>query len=114
MIAACTRCFIAALLCLCAASSQDAQITESDSLRFLSPLSLLHFRETDSSVTQSLHLQPGVLGETDLHGKKKSTVEEKKECGRKITAATAGKSQEITKVVSPLFSITITSMCFES
>ncbi|XP_061211241.1 SH2 domain-containing protein 4A isoform X1 [Neopsephotus bourkii] len=54
-------------------------------------------RETDSSVTQSLHLQPGVLGETDLHGNKKSTVEEKKECGRKITAATAGKSQEITK-----------------
>ncbi|KAM4674929.1 SH2 domain-containing protein 4A isoform 2-T2 [Amazona ochrocephala] len=54
-------------------------------------------RETDSSVTQSLHLQPEVLGETDLHGNKKSTVEEKKECGRKITGATTGKSQEITK-----------------
>ncbi|XP_065546137.1 SH2 domain-containing protein 4A isoform X2 [Lathamus discolor] len=54
-------------------------------------------RETDSSVTQSLHLQPGVLGETDLHGNKKSTVEEKKECGRKNTAATAGKCQDITK-----------------
>ncbi|XP_009489560.1 SH2 domain-containing protein 4A [Pelecanus crispus] len=54
-------------------------------------------RETDSSVTWSLHLQPGVLGETDLHGNKKSTVEEKKEGGRKTTAATTGKSQELTK-----------------
>ncbi|KGL90125.1 SH2 domain-containing protein 4A, partial [Charadrius vociferus] len=36
-------------------------------------------RETDFSVTRSLHPQPGVLGETDLHGNKKSTVEEKKE-----------------------------------
>ncbi|KFV98590.1 SH2 domain-containing protein 4A [Eurypyga helias] len=44
-------------------------------------LSPLRFRETDSSVTQSLHPQPGVLGETDLHGNKKSTVEEKKEEG---------------------------------
>ncbi|KFW62392.1 SH2 domain-containing protein 4A [Pygoscelis adeliae] len=36
-------------------------------------------RETDSSVTWSLHPQPGGLGETDVHGNKKSTVEEKKE-----------------------------------
>ncbi|KAM9581065.1 SH2 domain-containing protein 4A [Guaruba guarouba] len=54
-------------------------------------------RENDSSVTRSLRLQPEVLGETDLHGNKKSSVEEKKECGRKMTAATAGKSQELTK-----------------
>ncbi|KAM6401447.1 SH2 domain-containing protein 4A [Pluvialis apricaria] len=54
-------------------------------------------RETDFSVTRCLHPQPGVLGETDLHGNKKSTVEEKKEGGRKTTAATTGKSQELTK-----------------
>ncbi|KFQ55412.1 SH2 domain-containing protein 4A [Nestor notabilis] len=54
-------------------------------------------RDTDSSVTQSLHLQPGVWGETGLHGNKKSTVEEKKECERKITAAITAKSQELTK-----------------
>ncbi|XP_009500055.1 SH2 domain-containing protein 4A [Phalacrocorax carbo] len=54
-------------------------------------------RETDSPVTRSLHPQPGVLGETDLHGNKKSTVEEKKEGGRKTAAATTGKSQEVTK-----------------
>ncbi|XP_076193045.1 SH2 domain-containing protein 4A [Aptenodytes patagonicus] len=54
-------------------------------------------RETDSSVTRSLHPQPGGLGETDLHGNKKSTVEEKKEGGRKTAAATTGKSQELTK-----------------
>lgn len=71
------------------------------------------FRETDFSVTRSLHPQPGVLGETDLHGNKKSTVEEKKEGGRKTTAATTGKSQELTKVVFPLFSITVRNMCFE-
>ncbi|XP_071664368.1 SH2 domain-containing protein 4A isoform X1 [Patagioenas fasciata] len=49
-------------------------------------------REIDSSVTWSL--QPGVPGETDLHGNKSSTVEEKKEKGRKNTAATTGKPQE--------------------
>ncbi|KFZ51209.1 SH2 domain-containing protein 4A [Podiceps cristatus] len=54
-------------------------------------------KETNSSVTQALHPQPGVLAETDLHGNKKSTVEEKKENGRKIAAATTGKSQELTK-----------------
>ncbi|XP_052630205.1 SH2 domain-containing protein 4A [Harpia harpyja] len=54
-------------------------------------------RETDSSVTRSLHPQPGVLSETDLHANKKSTVEEKKENGRKAAAATTGKSQELTK-----------------
>ncbi|KFQ71237.1 SH2 domain-containing protein 4A [Phaethon lepturus] len=54
-------------------------------------------RETDSSVTRSLHPQPRVLGETDLHRNKKSTVEEKKEDGRKTAAATTGKSQELTK-----------------
>ncbi|KAM6076972.1 SH2 domain-containing protein 4A [Chlamydotis macqueenii] len=54
-------------------------------------------RETDSSVTWSLHSQPGVLGETDLHRNKISTVEEKKEGGRKTAAATTGKSQELTK-----------------
>ncbi|KAK2546105.1 Sh2d4a [Columba livia] len=53
-------------------------------------------REIDSSVTRSL--QPGVLGETDLHGNKSSTVEEKKEKGRKNTAATTGKPQELPKV----------------
>ncbi|KFZ62584.1 SH2 domain-containing protein 4A [Antrostomus carolinensis] len=36
-------------------------------------------RETDSSVTRSLNPHPGVLGETDLHRNKKSTLEEKKE-----------------------------------
>ncbi|KFV01273.1 SH2 domain-containing protein 4A, partial [Tauraco erythrolophus] len=36
-------------------------------------------RETDSSLTPSPQPQPGALGETDLHGNKKSTVEEKKE-----------------------------------
>ncbi|KFQ66419.1 SH2 domain-containing protein 4A [Pelecanus crispus] len=60
---------------------REQQVTPSGS----SVLSLLHFRETDSSVTWSLHLQPGVLGETDLHGNKKSTVEEKKE-GEETTA----------------------------
>ncbi|KFQ81232.1 SH2 domain-containing protein 4A [Phoenicopterus ruber ruber] len=54
-------------------------------------------RETNSSVTWSLHPQLGVLGETDVHGNKKSTVEEKKENGRKTAAATTGKSQELTK-----------------
>ncbi|XP_050752089.1 SH2 domain-containing protein 4A [Gymnogyps californianus] len=54
-------------------------------------------RETDSSATRSLHPQPGGLGETDLHGNKKSTVEEKKEGGRKTAAATTGKSQDLTK-----------------
>ncbi|KFP97688.1 SH2 domain-containing protein 4A [Haliaeetus albicilla] len=54
-------------------------------------------RETDSSVTRSLHPQPGVLSETDLHANKKSTVEEKKEDGRKTAAATTGKSQELAK-----------------
>uniref|UniRef100_A0A8C4V667 SH2 domain containing 4A n=1 Tax=Falco tinnunculus TaxID=100819 RepID=A0A8C4V667_FALTI len=54
-------------------------------------------RETDSSVTQSLHPQSGVLGETVLHGNKKNTVEEKKEGVRKSAAATTGKSQELTK-----------------
>ncbi|KAM6362722.1 LOW QUALITY PROTEIN: SH2 domain-containing protein 4A [Alca torda] len=54
-------------------------------------------RETDFSVTRSLHPQPGVLGETDLHGNINSPVEEKKEGGRKTTAATTGKSQELTK-----------------
>uniref|UniRef100_A0A8C0F3M5 SH2 domain containing 4A n=1 Tax=Bubo bubo TaxID=30461 RepID=A0A8C0F3M5_BUBBB len=54
-------------------------------------------RETDSSVTWSLHPQPGVLGETDLYRNKKSTVEEKKEGGRKTAAATTGKSQELAK-----------------
>ncbi|XP_061848190.1 SH2 domain-containing protein 4A isoform X2 [Colius striatus] len=53
-------------------------------------------RETDSPGTQSLHPQQGVLGETDLHGNKKSTVE-KKEDGRKTAAATTGKSQKLTK-----------------
>ncbi|XP_069711586.1 SH2 domain-containing protein 4A [Phaenicophaeus curvirostris] len=54
-------------------------------------------RETDSSVTRSLYPQQGVMGETDLHENKKSTVEEKKEGGRKTAAATTGKSQELTK-----------------
>ncbi|XP_010182812.1 PREDICTED: SH2 domain-containing protein 4A [Mesitornis unicolor] len=54
-------------------------------------------RESDSSVTRSLHPEPGVLGETDLHGIKKTTAEEKKENGRKNTAATTGRSQELTK-----------------
>ncbi|KFR08538.1 SH2 domain-containing protein 4A [Nipponia nippon] len=54
-------------------------------------------RGTDSSVTQSLHPQPGVLDETDLHRNKKSTVEGKKEGGRKTAAATTGKSQGLTK-----------------
>ncbi|XP_040453411.1 SH2 domain-containing protein 4A [Falco naumanni] len=54
-------------------------------------------RETDSSVTQSLHPQSGFLGETVLHGNKKNTVEEKKEGVRKSAAATTGKSQELTK-----------------
>ncbi|XP_008497814.2 SH2 domain-containing protein 4A [Calypte anna] len=54
--------------------------------------------ETDSSVAQSLHPQPGVLGETDLLGNKKSTVEEEKKDGRKsAAAATTGKSWEVTK-----------------
>ncbi|XP_009896363.1 SH2 domain-containing protein 4A [Dryobates pubescens] len=54
-------------------------------------------RETDSSVTWSLHPQPGALGETDLHGKKGCAVEEKKESGRKTAAALPGKSQEPAK-----------------
>ncbi|KAK4817831.1 hypothetical protein QYF61_000666 [Mycteria americana] len=54
-------------------------------------------RETDSSVTQSLHPQAGVLGETDLHGNKKSTVQEKQEGGRKTAATTTGKIQELVK-----------------
>ncbi|KAM6269751.1 SH2 domain-containing protein 4A [Porphyrio hochstetteri] len=54
-------------------------------------------RETDSSVTRSLHPQPAVLGETDLHRNKRRTVEEKEERGRKAAAATTGKSQELTK-----------------
>lgn len=74
-------------------------------------LFLFGFREIDSSVTRSL--QPGVLGETDLHGNKSSTVEEKKEKGRKNTAATTGKPQELPKVVFPLFSIPIGDMCSE-
>ncbi|KAK2519958.1 Sh2d4a [Columba guinea] len=53
-------------------------------------------REIDSSITRSL--QPGVLGETDLHGNKSSTMQEKKEKGRKNTAATTGKPQELPKV----------------
>ncbi|KAM6346737.1 SH2 domain-containing protein 4A [Podargus strigoides] len=54
-------------------------------------------RGTDSSVTQSLHPQPEVLGETHLHGNKKCTVEEKKEGGKKPAAAIPGKNQELTK-----------------
>ncbi|KFP62011.1 SH2 domain-containing protein 4A [Cariama cristata] len=42
-------------------------------------------RETDSSVTRSAHPLPGLLGETDLHGNKKSAVEEKEE-GEETTA----------------------------
>ncbi|KFW75689.1 SH2 domain-containing protein 4A [Manacus vitellinus] len=54
-------------------------------------------RETDSSITWSLHPQPGLLGETDLHENKKSTVQTKEERGRKMTDTTTGKSQELTK-----------------
>ncbi|XP_068869480.1 SH2 domain-containing protein 4A [Aphelocoma coerulescens] len=55
-------------------------------------------RETDSSATWSLHPQPGLLAETDLHGNKKNTAEKKEEHGRKITDIdTTGKSQELTK-----------------
>ncbi|XP_010141982.1 PREDICTED: SH2 domain-containing protein 4A [Buceros rhinoceros silvestris] len=54
-------------------------------------------RETDSSVTRSPHPHPGVLGETDLHWNKKSTVEEMKEGGRKTAMATSEKTQELTK-----------------
>ncbi|XP_014814818.1 PREDICTED: SH2 domain-containing protein 4A [Calidris pugnax] len=54
-------------------------------------------RETGFSVTQPLHRQPRVLGETDLHGNKKSTVEEKNEGGSQTTAATTGKSLEPSK-----------------
>lgn len=67
-------------------------------------LSLLHFRETDSSVTRSLHPHPGVLGETDLHWNRKSTVEETKEGGRKTAMATSEKTRQPTKVVFPSFS----------
>lgn len=74
-------------------------------------LFLFGFREIDSSITRSL--QPGVLGEMDLHGNKSSTVEEKKEKGRKSTAATTGKPQELPKVDFPLFSIHIGDMCSE-
>ncbi|XP_064004648.1 SH2 domain-containing protein 4A [Pogoniulus pusillus] len=54
-------------------------------------------RETDSSVTWSLHPQPGVLGETDLHGKKGCAVTEKKESERRTAATAPGKSQELAK-----------------
>ncbi|XP_009865437.1 PREDICTED: SH2 domain-containing protein 4A [Apaloderma vittatum] len=54
-------------------------------------------RETDSSVIQPLHPQPGVWSETRLHENKNITVEEKKEGGIKTTAATTGKSQELIK-----------------
>ncbi|KFP86650.1 SH2 domain-containing protein 4A, partial [Apaloderma vittatum] len=55
-------------------------------------------RETDSSVIQPLHPQPGVWSETRLHENKNITVEEKKEGGIKTTAATTGKSQELIKM----------------
>ncbi|KFV90019.1 SH2 domain-containing protein 4A [Fulmarus glacialis] len=53
-------------------------------------------RETDSSVTQSLHQQPGVLGETHLHGNKKNTVEEKKEAQRRNSGEETTAPQEAT------------------
>ncbi|XP_420452.1 SH2 domain-containing protein 4A [Gallus gallus] len=54
-------------------------------------------RETDCAVTQSLQPQPEVLGETEVQGKNKNTVEEQKEEARKNTAGTIGKSQELKK-----------------
>lgn len=73
----------------------------------------MHFRETDSSATWSLHPQPGLLDETGLHGNKKNPAEKKEEHGRKMTDTdTTGKSQELTKVVF-YFPITIRNMLFE-
>uniref|UniRef100_A0A8C9EXU1 SH2 domain containing 4A n=1 Tax=Pavo cristatus TaxID=9049 RepID=A0A8C9EXU1_PAVCR len=54
-------------------------------------------RETDRAVTQSLQPQPEVLGETEVQGNNKNTVEEQKEEARKNTAGTIGKSQELKK-----------------
>ncbi|XP_015716779.1 SH2 domain-containing protein 4A isoform X2 [Coturnix japonica] len=54
-------------------------------------------RETDCAVTQSLQPQPEVLGETEVQGNNKNTVEEQKEEARKNTAGTIGKSQELKK-----------------
>ncbi|XP_074397083.1 SH2 domain-containing protein 4A isoform X2 [Zonotrichia albicollis] len=55
-------------------------------------------RDTESSATWSLHPQPGLLAETDLHGNTKNTVEKKEEHGRRMTDIdTTGKSQELTK-----------------
>ncbi|XP_048798248.1 SH2 domain-containing protein 4A isoform X1 [Lagopus muta] len=54
-------------------------------------------RETDCAVTQSPQPQPQVLGETEVQGKNKNTVEEQKEEARKNTAGTIGKSQELKK-----------------
>ncbi|XP_062430442.1 SH2 domain-containing protein 4A [Rhea pennata] len=51
-------------------------------------------RETDSSLTWSLHPQPGVLGRMDVHSNNKSCVEEQKEEGIKSTATTIGKNSE--------------------
>ncbi|KAM9381748.1 SH2 domain-containing protein 4A [Phaethornis superciliosus] len=54
--------------------------------------------ETDSSASQSLHPQLGVLNQTDLHGNKTNSAEEEKKDGRKTAAAaTTGKSWELTK-----------------
>lgn len=63
----------------------------------------LCFRETDCAVTQSPQPQPQVLGETEVQGKNKNTVEEQKEEARKNTAGTIGNSQELKKVVFPFF-----------
>ncbi|XP_025934111.1 SH2 domain-containing protein 4A [Apteryx rowi] len=52
-------------------------------------------RETDSSVTWSLHPQPGVLGGMDVRRNDKSSVQEQKEDGRKTTATTTGKNWEL-------------------
>lgn len=79
----------------------DAWRAESDSLGFLRPVS--RFRETNCSVTPSLHPQLGVLGETDVQGNNKGTLEEQKADDRKTAAATMGKSQELKKVLSPFF-----------
>lgn len=54
-------------------------------------------RETNCSVTPSLHPQLGVLGETDVQGNNKGTLEEQKADDRKTAAATMGKSQELKK-----------------
>ncbi|XP_014747558.1 PREDICTED: SH2 domain-containing protein 4A [Sturnus vulgaris] len=55
-------------------------------------------RDTDSSATWSLHPQPGLLSETDLHENKKNTAEKREEHGRRMTDTdTTGKSQELTK-----------------